>query len=101
MFPSSLLRLSSVPVPRPVVTEAGCLPDPYSGQLVRGVGICLGVQAQITLQGGVVCVPAPSLSTSGTVDILLNNAVSFLACRMGTTHQPSRVVLKIKGVKVR
>lgn len=70
------------------MTKAGCLPDPCSGQLVRGVGISLGVQAQITLQGGVACIPAASLSTSGTVDILLNNAVSFLACPMGTTHRP-------------
>ena len=91
LFLSSLLRLSNVPVPKPIMTEAGPLSDPYSGHLVRVVGVgrgasVLAVQAQIMLEGSVVCRPTPFLSTSGTVDKLLNHTVSVFSAVKWEQH---------------
>ena len=51
----------------------------------RGASV-LAVQAQIMLEGSVVCIPTPFLSTSGTVDKLLNHTVSVFSAVKWEQH---------------
>ena len=82
---SSLLGLTQVPAPKPLMTEAGHLADPLLWPAGEG-GISLAVQAHVMLESSTVGAPALSLCTSGPLGKLLNHG--FLACKMGITYGP-------------
>lgn len=66
LFLSSLLRLSNVPVPKPIMTEAGPISDSYSGQPVRLAGVGGGISS---------CCPGPDCA--GGQYSLHTNSIPF------------------------
>lgn len=62
-----------MPVSEPVMGKAGRLSAPYSHQLAWGAS-SLAAQAQIMEESGAIGTSAPFLSTSGTLDKLINQA---------------------------
>ena len=66
LFLSNLLRLSSVSVPKPIMTEAGPISDPYSDQPVRVAGVGGGISS---------CCPGPDCA--GGQHSLHTNSIHF------------------------
>lgn len=93
----SLLDLTQVPAPKPVMTEAGHPEGPLLWPAGEG-GSSPAVQAHVMQKSSMVWVPAPSLPTSGTLDKSPNH--SFLACKMGIIYRPYWIIIRIKGVSV-